>query len=471
MQKLKLRKFVLNPSFPRTAISLSVITVMTMGFGLLYFNYSQAKKITAKTTINIPINQTVNALGRLEPKGQVINIGSASTNRGNSSKLAKLLVEQGDIVTAGQVIGILDSQKQLAKNLDEARSQVEIAKSRLNQVKAGAKKGEIKARQAKISRLQVEIKGENQTANAQIARLQTQLSGEIATQQAQINRLEAELKGQKKTLQATVNRIRAEKRNAENEMRRFESLFKQGAISNSEIERRRLLAATSAALLAETQANQNRTIETNKEQIQQAKANRSKTISTLEKQIQEVKANQQKTIAILQEQIAESKANLEQTLEIRPTDLANVRAEVDSAIAKVKRIQAELDLSYIKAPKAGRILRIQTLSGEIVSDKGIVELANTEQMYAIAEVYESDISKVRLLQTAKISSPTNAFSGNLKGKVKLIGSQIAKKDILDTDPTTATDARVIEVKIQLDEASSKQVANLINLQVNVEINI
>jgi len=33
----------------------------------------------------------------------------------------------------------------------------------------------------------------------------------------------------------------------------------------------------------------------------------------------------------------------------------------------------------------------------------------------------------------------------------------------------ATDARVIEVKIQLDPAASKQVANLINLQVNVEL--
>lgn len=32
-------------------------------------------------------------------------------------------------------------------------------------------------------------------------------------------------------------------------------------------------------------------------------------------------------------------------------------------------------------------------------------------------------------------------------------------------------ARVIEVKIQLDEASSQRVANLINLQVNVEISL
>ncbi len=471
MQKLELCKFTSTPSFPRNTIGLSVISVLAVGFSLLYFYPAQQQNNTAQTTITIPINPTVNALGRLEPKGRVIKVGSPSTNRGNSSRLAELWVEEGDIVKAGQVIGILDSQKQLANNLNEARSQVEIAKSRLNQVKAGAKQGEIKAVRAKISQLQVEIQGENEIAKAQIARLQTQLNGEITTQQAEINRLEAELEGQKQTLQAAVNRITAEKLNAENEMQRFESLFKQGAISNSEIERRRLDAETAAALLAETKANQNRTIETNEQQIQEAQANREKTISTLEKQIQEIKANQQKNIASLQQQMTEAKANLDQTLEVRPTDLKNAQAEVDSAMATVKRVQSELDLSYIRAPKAGRILRIKTLPGETVSDEGIVELANTDQMYAIAEVYESDISKIRLLQTANITSPTNAFLGNLRGKVEFIGSQIAKKDILDTDPTTATDARVIEVKIQLDEASSKQVANLINLQVNVEIDL
>jgi HlyD family secretion protein len=46
---------------------------------------------------------------------------------------------------------------------------------------------------------------------------------------------------------------------------------------------------------------------------------------------------------------------------------------------------------------------------------------------------------------------------------------VAKKDVLDSDPTAATDARVIEAKIRLDAASSQQVANLTNLQVNVEI--
>ena len=66
-------------------------------------------------------------------------------------------------------------------------------------------------------------------------------------------------------------------------------------------------------------------------------------------------------------------------------------------------------------------------------------------------------------------SPSNVFPNQLRGTVQQLGSQIAKKDILNSDPMAATDARVIEVKIQLDPAASKQVANLINLQVNVEL--
>ncbi len=434
MQQSKLRKSLLIPSLSRTVIICSLISVVTMGTSVIYFNRSQTKKTPVKIANITPSNPTINALGRLEPQGQVIKIASASTNGGNGSKLAQLLVDEGETVKTGQVIAILDSRNQLTDTLNEARSKVEIAKSRLNQVQAGAKQGEVTARQATISRLQAES-GQNKVDNALIARL------------------EAELQGQKQTLQATVARVAAEKRNADSDVKRYESLYKQGAISSQEVDKRRLSAETSTALLLENQANQNRVL------------------ATLKQQINEAKANREKTIATLKQQINEAEANLNQTLEVRPTDIANAQAEVDSAVATVKRIQTELDLSYIRAPQAGRILRVQTRPGETVSDKGIVELAQTEQMYAIAEVYESDISKIRLLQTAIITSPSNVFSGKLRGTVKQIGSQIAKKDILETDPTAASDARVIEVKIKLDKASSQQVANFINLQVNVEINL
>ncbi|HAA30372.1 MAG TPA: HlyD family secretion protein, partial [Cyanobacteria bacterium UBA8553] len=43
-----------------------------------------------------------------------------------------------------------------------------------------------------------------------------------------------------------------------------------------------------------------------------------------------------------------------------------------------------------------RILKIHTRPGETVDAKeGIAELGQTDQMLVVAEVYESDISKVR----------------------------------------------------------------------------
>jgi HlyD family secretion protein len=156
---------------------------------------------------------------------------------------------------------------------------------------------------------------------------------------------------------------------------------------------------------------------------------------------------------------------------VRPTDIAIAQAEIDSAIATAEKMLVELEVAYIRAPKTGQILRIQARPGETIGEEGIVELGQTDQMYAIAEIYESDIGKIRPGQTASITSPSNAFEGNLIGKVDQIGLKVAKKDVLDSDPTAATDARVIEAKIRLDPAASQQVAKFTNLQVNIEIDI
>ncbi|MEE8302933.1 MAG: HlyD family secretion protein, partial [Candidatus Tectomicrobia bacterium] len=57
----------------------------------------------------------------------------------------------------------------------------------------------------------------------------------------------------------------------------------------------------------------------------------------------------------------------------------------------------------------------------------------------------------------------------LTGKVVHIGNIVWKNDILDVDPAADTDARVVEVKIELDQSATA--ARLINLQVNVHIDL
>jgi HlyD family secretion protein len=103
-------------------------------------------------------------------------------------------------------------------------------------------------------------------------------------------------------------------------------------------------------------------------------------------------------------------------------------------------------------------------AGERVGPEGILELGNTDEMYAVAEVYETDIRWVRVGQRASVSSP--ALPQPLAGTVEWIKPKIGKIDVLGTDPAARTDARVVEVEIRLDD--SAPVSSLTNLQVAVE---
>jgi HlyD family secretion protein len=111
------------------------------------------------------------------------------------------------------------------------------------------------------------------------------------------------------------------------------------------------------------------------------------------------------------------------------------------------------------------VLIIHARAGERIGPDGLLELGQTERMYVVAEVYETDIALVRVGQKAVVSSP--ALSKPITGTVERIGQLIGKNDILDLDPVARMDSRVIEVFILLDDAQA--VASLTNLQVDVEI--
>ena len=107
---------------------------------------------------------------------------------------------------------------------------------------------------------------------------------------------------------------------------------------------------------------------------------------------------------------------------------------------------------------------VHAREGERIGEFGLLELGQTQHMYVVAEVYETDIGLVSEGQAVTISSP--ALSGTLNGSVERIGAIIGKNDILDLDPVARTDSRVIEVFILLDDPAT--VATLTYLQVDVE---
>lgn len=258
-------------------------------------------------------------------------------------------------------------------------------------------------------------------------------TGEIQAQQATITRLQAEISGETATQNATIARYQAEVNNAQAEYNRFEQLYRQGAISASNMDSRRLTLETAQAQLKEALSGKNRTVET------------------------------------LQAQLQEAKATLNRIAEVRPVDVNAAQTEVDNAIASVKSAETQLQQAYIRAPMSGQILKIHTRAGEKISDSGIVEMGQTAQMVAVAEVYQTDIGKVRLGQSAAITS--QAISGQLRGTVSQIGLQVERQNVFSNQPGENLDRRVVEVKIRLSPKDSQRVAGLTNLQVETAIQL
>jgi HlyD family secretion protein len=233
--------------------------------------------------------------------------------------------------------------------------------------------------------------------------------------------------------QATIARIEAELRNAESENQRYQQLYKVGAISASESEARRLQ------------------VEIFQQQYKEAKASHNRIVETIEKQLME------------------AKAKFASITEVRATDVQAAEANVESAKASVKQAQVELDLSFVRSPLVGQILKVHTRPGEIIGNTGIADLGRTQQMYVVAEIYETDIKKVRLGQSAIITS--DALPKELRGTVTDIGLQVGKQNMFN-NLQADTDNKVVEVKIRINNMEdSKQIAALTNLQVQVHIDV
>src|SRR6476469_1568336 len=437
----------------------------TTGYTIWRSRIPDPNAVAAAAAVAASQLTTVTALGRLEPRGEVIKVSASGAAEGN--RIDRLLVKEGDRVKTGQTIAILDSRDRLQAALDQAQEQVRVAEANLAKVKAGAKNGEIQAQKATISRLSADRSNEIAAQQAIVSRLEVDRSTEIAAQQATIARIRAEQQGEIQTQEAAIARLQAELRNAQSEDRRYSQLYLEGAISASTSDSKKLAAETTQQQLNEGRAKLNQIQESRQQQINEAQAKVNQSQQSGQQQINEAQAKLSQIQESRQQQINEAAANLDRIAEVRPVDIAAATAEVSSAASAAKQAKANLDLAYIRAPRDAQVLKIHTHPGERVGNDGIVELGQTREMLAVAEIYESDVDKVRLGQTAKITS--DALTGELRGTVEYIGLQVQRQNIVNTDPYANIDSRIVEVKVRLDAASSQKVAGLTNLQVKVAI--
>jgi len=106
-------------------------------------------------------------------------------------------------------------------------------------------------------------------------------------------------------------------------------------------------------------------------------------------------------------------------------------------------------------------------TGERPGTEGIIDLGDTSQMTVEAEVYQTMIGRVTIGDPATVSA--DALGQDLKGVVSAIGLEIGRQSITSNDPAANTDARVVDVIVTLDAASSPLAAAFTNLEAVVRI--
>ena len=183
-------------------------------------------------------------------------------------------------------------------------------------------------------------------------------------------------------------------------------------------------------------------------------------IGTLDRSI----AMQRREVSRYREASREGAASMV-LLEEKQDELVTFEGQRRQALAEKRGIEVDLKDSQLRSPIDGTVLRVYARPGERPGSDGILSVGASDRMEAIAEVYESDIGRIRLGQSASLISENGGFSGKLKAEVLRISPQIRQRDVLSTDPTGDADARIVEVRLALDPADAKRVQQLSGLKV------
>ena len=299
----------------------------------------------------------IGALGRVEPASRVRKLNQAGGM--NVSRLAKVLVLEGDRVAAGQLLAEFADAPQKDAATVQAGAMVRQTRAALDRIRAAGRAEDI---------------------------------------QAQRDRVDA---------------LRAAENSLARDAARSDALGSSGATSIATVERNRFA-------------------------VIRAKAER-----------------------------AEAEAALAKLLVPRPEDLAVAEAELGGAEAALAKARADGDLSRIFAPIAGTVLKIYARPGEQAGTDGVLDMADLDRLDVVADVYETDLPRLREGADAEITVPGDPR--RYGATVREIGWIVRRTAQANTDPVAATDARTVEVRLTLSEPGRAALARRINMQVQVAI--
>jgi len=302
-------------------------------------------------------------------------------------------------------------------------------------LKTGDPIAELASRKDRLLEVQV---AEIQLTEAKTARDAAERAGKqkIRVAEAELNQAKANKTSDLAAIKAKIDYLDLQAKSAAKAVDRLKELKDKGVtVADEDLDKAKLLQAQADAELTATQAQRDKTRTTYEETEKAAQA-----------------------------KIDAAKAELEEAL---------ARAPIKSSEEKLKLAKQTADLTIIKAPIDGTVLKVNGHEGQPTGVEPILQMADLSKMTAVAEVYESDVAQLSAWVNAgpvpvEVTNP--ALLKPMRGVVRSqadITRMIARNQVFPMGPREDTDRRVVEVVVHLDAASTTDAARFVGLQVTV----
>lgn len=337
------------------------------------------------------------SLDTVAAEGVVTPFKNANLAFQASGRVLKVLVAEGDTVTAGQELASLDTvDLQLA--VQRAEAGLKLAQAQLDKAKNGARAEEVALAEAEVAI----AKGNLSAARAVLASTQATLDKISA------GPTDLELQIAEKQIELAKNQLWGSQGQRDVIGSQVEAYPPRA--SAVEFEAARAAVSVSEAQVAIAQL-----------QMEQVKQGASKyDVSAAKAQVQQGNAG----VQTAQAQLVQAEANLALVKAgSRPEDIAAAEANVTEAQSALSQAQNALSNAVLKAPFDGTIGKVVAQEGELVSPQlAAVRLGNLSRWRVeTSDLSEADISQVKVGQKATVT--VDALQGvTLNGSVIRVAS-------------------------------------------------
>lgn len=157
-------------------------------------------------------------------------------------------------------------------------------------------------------------------------------------------------------------------------------------------------------------------------------------------------------LSISQQNLEREQTKLRVQKETLQSDIAQIDTEIAITEAKLSSARNTRAQAQVRSPLGGVVIQIYTRQGERVSPNGIAKIVDLSQLRVLADVDELQIGRVQ--PGGKVEVTFRGSPTVYKGTISRVAPTVKRMQRIEPDGGSSTDARVVQVEIQLDDPSS-----------------